>query len=77
AKALAIEAVGLAPDLVPAAAIVGRLAAADGDIKKASRVIEAAWKIAPHPDLAEAYAHARQGDSRGDQLKRVETLARL
>lgn len=77
AKALALEAVGLAPDLVPAAALAGRLAAAGGDIRKASRIIEAAWKLAPHPDLADAYAHARHGDSRGDQLRRIETLARL
>ncbi|AVO46752.1 heme biosynthesis protein HemY [Phreatobacter cathodiphilus] len=77
AKALAIEAHGLAPTLVPAAVVAGRLYAADGDARKASRVIEAAWKATPHPDLAEAYAHARRGDSRLDELKRVEYLARL
>jgi len=77
AKALATEAHGLAPDLVPAAAVAGRLMAADGDTRKASRVIESAWKATPHPDLAEAYAHARRGDSRLDALKRVEYLARL
>lgn len=77
AKALAIEACGLAPDLVPAATIAGRLLAADGDTRKASRTIEAAWKATPHPDLAEVYAHARRGDSRLDALKRVEYLARL
>jgi HemY protein len=77
AKALAVEAVGLAPDLVPAAAMAARLTSAAGDIRKASRLIETAWKASPHPDLAEVYAHARAGDSRSDQLKRVETLARL
>lgn len=77
AKALAIEAHGLAPTLVPAAVVAGRLLAADGDARKASRVIEAAWKATPHPDLAEVYCHARRGDSRLDELKRVEYLARL
>lgn len=77
AKALAVEAHGLAPTLVPAAVVAGRLYAADGDARKASRVIETAWKATPHPDLAEAYAHARRGDSRLDELKRVEYLARL
>lgn len=77
ARTLAMEAHGLAPSLVPAAAIAGRLLAADGDTRKASKVIEATWKIAPHPDLAEAYAHARSGDSRLDALKRVHYLARL
>lgn len=77
ARSLAMEAHGLAPGLVPAAAIAGRLLAADGDVRKASRIIEATWRITPHPDLAEAYAHARQGDSRLDALKRVQHLARL
>ncbi|WP_439572437.1 heme biosynthesis protein HemY [Phreatobacter sp.] len=77
ARALALEAVTLAPTLTPAAAIAGRLLAHENDPRKASKIIEAAWKAMPHPDLAEAYAHARQGDSRLDQLKRVEYLARL
>lgn len=77
ARALAVEAHGLAPTLVPAAAAAGRLLAAEGDTRKASRIIEAAWKAMPHPDLAEAYAHARRGDSRMDELHRVEHLARL
>ncbi len=77
AKALALEAHGLAPTLVPAAVVAGRLLAADGDARKASRVLEAAWKATPHPDIAEVYAHARRGDSRLDELKRIEYLARL
>ncbi|MBX9992539.1 heme biosynthesis protein HemY [Phreatobacter oligotrophus] len=77
AKALALEAHGLAPTLVPAAVVAGRLLAADGDARKASRVLEASWKATPHPDIAEVFAHARRGDSRLDELKRVEHLARL
>ncbi len=49
AKAMALEAHGLAPDLVPAAVIAAKLAAAAGDAKRASRVIEATWKITQHP----------------------------
>lgn len=77
ARALALEAHGLAPTLVPAAVVAGRLLAADGDARKASRVLEASWKAMPHPDIAEVYAHARRGDSRLDEMKRVEHLARL
>lgn len=77
ARALALEAVGLSPALVPAAAMAGRILGHDGDTRKASRILEAAWRASPHPDLAEAYAVARSGDSRLDQLKRVEYLARL
>ncbi len=72
---LAVEAVRLAPDLVPAAALAGRLLAESGDFRKAARAIEAAWGANPHPDLADAYAHLRSGDSARERLARIETLA--
>ncbi|NBN80432.1 heme biosynthesis protein HemY [Microvirga tunisiensis] len=77
AMALAKEAHGLATDLVPAAVVLARLATRKGDIRKATKTLEAAWKLAPHPDLADAYAHARIGDSALDRLKRVKTLAQM
>src|SRR6185437_12271456 len=40
-----------------------------------SRIIETAWKANPHPDLAEAYAHLRLGDSARERLTRIEALA--
>jgi HemY protein len=73
AKALALEAVKLAPTLVPAAALAGRVLAAGGEKRKAARIIEAAWRANPHPDLADAYA--RSGDSARERLSRIETLA--
>jgi HemY protein len=75
ARALALEAVKLAPDLVPAAALAGRLLGEAGDLRQAARIIEAAWKVNPHPDLADTYAHLRPGDSARDRLARVQTLA--
>jgi HemY protein len=39
------------------------------------RLVEAAWLAHPHPDLADAYAHVRLGDSARQRLVRVETLA--
>ena len=39
------------------------------------RIVEAAWLAQPHPDLADAYAHVRLGDSARQRLVRVETLA--
>jgi HemY protein len=77
AKAHALEAVKLAPDLVPAAALAGKLAAEAGERRKAARIVEAAWRTAPHPDLAEVYAHLRSGDSARDRLARVQILQRL
>jgi HemY protein len=72
---LAKEAHGLAPDLVPAAEIAGRLAASAGKVGQATHILEQTWKKAPHPDLAFAYAYARPGDSPRDRLKRVRELA--
>ena len=75
AQALALEAVKLAPDLVPAAALAGRLLGAAGEKRKATRIIEAAWRANPHPDLADAFAHLQPGDSARERLARVEALA--
>jgi HemY protein len=71
------DAVKLAPTLVPAAALAGRLQAERGDLRRASKTIETAWRATPHPDLAEVYLNLRPGDSALDRLKRAETLMRL
>ncbi|MCJ2140861.1 heme biosynthesis protein HemY [Methylobacterium sp. E-066] len=72
-----LQAVKLAPDLVPAACIAGRLLGRRGDLRKAAKVVEAAWKANPHPDLATVYLGLRTGDSVRDRLARAETLAKL
>ena len=77
ARTLAVDAVKIAPDLVPAAALAGRLLAENGERRKAGRILEAAWKVNPHPDLAEAHAHVRLSDSARDRLSRMQALARL
>ncbi|MGE7415390.1 heme biosynthesis protein HemY [Methylobacterium tarhaniae] len=77
ALAQAREAVKLAPDLVPAAAVAGRLFARRGDLKRGAKVVEAAWRANPHPDLARVYLDLRTGDSSRDRLARAETLARI
>ena len=77
ALSLALEAHGLAPDLVPAAAIAGRLLASRGNTPRAAKILQKTWTRAPHPDLATAYAYARIGDSPRDRLDRVKQLAAL
>ena len=77
ASELAQEAVKLAPGLVPAAALGGRLLAAAGDRRKAGRILEAAWREGPHPDIADAYADLVPGASARERLSRVRMLARL
>jgi HemY protein len=76
ARELGQEAVKLAPDLVPAAALTGRLLGIDGSLRKAAGIIEKAWAATPHPDLALAYAHLRPGDTAEDRLKRARKLAK-
>ena len=77
ALALAQEALALAPGLVPAAALAGRLLAANGDLRRAGKVLEGAWRRVAHPDLAAAYLRLRRGDSAADRFVRAKTLARL
>ncbi|MDP4024359.1 heme biosynthesis HemY N-terminal domain-containing protein [Methylobacterium sp. NEAU 140] len=73
----ALQAVKLAPDLVPAACIAGRLLARRGDLRKAAKIVEAAWRANTHPDLAKVYMGLRTGDSVRDRLARAETLAKI
>jgi HemY protein len=77
ALALSQDACVLAPGLVPAAALYGRLSAANGDYRRAAKTIEAAYRQTPHPDLASAYLRMRRGDSAADRLGRARSLARL
>jgi HemY protein len=74
---LASEAHRLAPGLIPAANIAGRLLAAQGAAYKAARVIARTWQVTPHPQLATAYAFARPGDSPRDRLGRIKTLVAI
>ncbi len=77
ALTLASEAHGLAPDLIPAAAIAGRILAGKGNTARAAKMLQKTWSKAPHPDLSTAYAFARIGDSPRDRLDRVKQLAAL
>ncbi len=74
-RAAVLEAVKLAPDLVPAAALAGKRLAELNEQRKAARILEAAWTINPHPDIAEAYANLRFGDSARERLARMQRLA--
>jgi HemY protein len=71
----AMEAIKLAPTLVPAAVLASKYESEAHQVRRAMRIVEAAWLAQPHPDLAEAYAHVRLGDSARQRLVRVETLA--
>lgn len=77
ALALALEAHKLAPELVPAAEVAGRILGQRGETRRATSVIAKTWRRTPHPDLARAYAFARPGDAPKDRLRRIKRLAQL
>ena len=70
-----LEAVKLAPTLIPAATLAAKFLSEGQQTRKAMQIIEAAWKAQPHPDLADGYAHVRLGDSALERLRRIERLA--
>jgi HemY protein len=70
-----MEAVKLAPTLVPAAALAAKYQSEAHQVRRAMRIVETAWLAQPHPDLADAYAHVRLGDAARQRLVRLETLA--
>jgi HemY protein len=74
ALAYALEAFELAPSLVPAATVAGRILTSQGQTSKATKVLTQAWRTTQHPEIALIYAHARRGDSPRDRLSRVKSL---
>lgn len=75
ARESVMEAIKLAPTLVPAAVLAAKFESEAHQVRRAMKLLEAAWLANPHPDLADAYAHVKLGDSARQRLQRVETLA--
>ena len=75
ARASAMEAIKLAPTLVPAAVLASKFESEAHQVRRSMRIVETAWLAQPHPDLADAYAHVKLGDAARQRLVRVETLA--
>ena len=75
ARESVMEAVKLAPTLVPAAVLASKFESEAHQVRRSMRLVETAWLAQPHPDLADAYAHVKLGDSARQRLARVETLA--
>ncbi|SNY90570.1 HemY protein [Cohaesibacter sp. ES.047] len=76
-KVLLLEACKLTPSLVPAVTRAADLLNESGDYRKASKLIEAAWRIEPHPELAKTYAFIKSGDTAVERLKRIRSLYAL
>jgi len=74
AVALAEKAQAYIPDLAPPAAHQARLLHRTGQTKQAARVLESAWRDAPHPLLAEAYRELVTDEAAASWFRRVERL---
>ncbi|WP_442581390.1 heme biosynthesis HemY N-terminal domain-containing protein [Mesorhizobium sp. ASY16-5R] len=74
AKTAALEANRLQPHFVPAAVVAAKALFRGDDTRKGARILEAAWKANPHPDIADLYVHARHGDAVNDRLARARKL---
>jgi HemY protein len=64
------------PGLAPIAADAAALAAELNKPRLARKMLEASWRVEPHPDLARSYA-ALDGQAPADRMKRVERLHQL
>jgi HemY protein len=73
----ALEAVTMAPALIPAAVLAARKLTQAGRVWKAQDVIETAWSQSPHPDLASAYAGVHPTHDALTRARRMENLVKL
>jgi len=74
---LALEAHSASPGLVPAAVMAARAQIARGSARAAARIIKKAWKLQPHPELAQAFAEIEPLETPAARAKRFEKLLTL
>jgi HemY protein len=72
----ATYALRLSPPLVPAATIAAKAYFRENNSRKALAVLEQAWRLVPHADIASAYVVAG-GGAAVDKLRRAERLELL
>jgi HemY protein len=77
AQEAAIEANRMSPDLVPAAVMAAQAHVAKSSSRAATRVIKKAWDVAPHPDLASAFASIAPDEDPVARIKRFNTLTKV
>jgi HemY protein len=71
------DAVKLAPDLVPARALLATDLARSGRGREAARIVDQGWVQAPHAELAAAYAQLDPAEDALSRVRRFERLAGL
>ena len=76
ARRKAVEAHGLAKDLVPAAVLAARVMAAQAT-RRAQTIVQTTYRLAPHPELFAAALAIGDAQGAAARLKRAEALAAL
>ena len=74
ARKAALKAQALEPGLLPATLLAVDLLGAAGKRRRALHLIEQAWQVAPHPELAAAHRRLFAGDDTHAYLQRLEHL---
>ncbi len=64
------------PAFAPTVALAARLCSETGRARKAARLIEAAWDVEPHPDLADVWLDMTDGESGYDRAVRARRSRR-
>ncbi len=62
------------PGFPPASALAGRLMGSGGDDRKARRLLQTAWRTAPHPDILAAWLDIHPTDEPEARLEAVQKL---
>ncbi|MCD2175486.1 heme biosynthesis protein HemY [Rhizobium sp. C4] len=68
------HALRLEPSLIPAGIVAAKALYREGNLRKASAVLERLWKAAPHPDIAASYIHAQGNLTSDERLRRAIKL---
>ena len=76
AREAAIEANRLSPDLIPAAVMAAHGYIEQGKRRYATRVLQKAWGVQPHPDLAAAFAAIQPDERPAARIKRFRALTK-
>jgi HemY protein len=74
AKSYAQDALENDASLVPAALAAARTYVANGNSRKALKILRVTWALSPHPDLAEVAANAKPNDGAEEKFERVRDL---
>ena len=76
AREAAIEANRLSPDLIPAAVMAAQGYIRQDKPRYAARVLQKAWSVHPHPDLAAAFAAIVPDETPKQRVKRFSALTK-